>query len=249
MPVAMTSHILPFAGKAPFVLIAVAFAWSQPALADTRSFGITSYDRVEVNGDMIVEIVPDHRITAVAEGSRAALETLSIDVNGDRTLVIRQVAEGAFGPRTRGNTGPIRIRLTSQNLAGVVLRGAGEVRAGQLRGRNIVVQNDGAGRVQAAIADGDAVRLANFGSGSIIVTGRARALNVNVEGAGGIDASGMTALFLTLRAVGTGASRFTASEQATVRVGGAPTIDVSGRARCTVDNSGAGTVRCENRTR
>lgn len=223
----------------PAMVLALA---APPASADTKRFGLTSFDRVEVLGDMIVEIAPDFRIGAVADGSRAALETLSIEVN-DRTLVIRQVAEGAFGPR-QASDGPIMVQITAQNLQQVMLRGAGQIRVRGLRGRDVRVDIDGPGRIEADVAAGEAVQLRSIGTGQIVATGRARDLIAVTSGSGGIDASALVVRDLTVRSIGTGMSSFSASMNATIVAGGSATVTVSGNARCSVRNSGAGTVRC-----
>jgi hypothetical protein len=224
-------------------LIAVSVALTaSPASADTRSYGLTSFDSIQVLGDMIVEIIPDYRISAVADAPRAALETLSLEVN-DRTLVVRQVAEGAFGPR-RASDGPIRIRIRVPALERVMLRGSGQVSAGRLRGHAISVDVDGPGRVSATVPRGETVRLRIVGSGHISISGAARDLTAITNGAGSIDAAALVVRDLNIRSFGTGSSRFAASNTATVVAGGAANLDITGRARCTVRNSGAGTVAC-----
>lgn len=217
-------------------------AIAAPASADTRRYGLTSFDRIEVLGDMIVDIVTDYRISAVAEAPRSAIETLSLEVN-DRTLVVRQVAEGAFGPR-RASDGPIRIRLRVPALQQVMLRGSGQVNAGGLRGHAISINVDGPGRVQASILRGETVQLRVIGAGQITVSGAARDLAAVTNGAGHIDAAAFTVRDLTVQSVGSGSSQFSASHAANIVAGGAANIVVTGHARCTVRNIGAGTVSC-----
>ncbi len=218
-----------------------------PASADSKRFGLTSFDRVEVRGDMIVEIAPSNRIAAVAEGSRASLETLDMVVNG-RTLRISQRSMGAYGPRPRGEP-PVRIRLTAQNLSGIDLQGSGQVRAEGLRGPEVIVTLTGAGAVGASVPAGVAISSRVEGPGTITLAGRGRTLRAIVSGAGSIDASALAVRDLDARSSGTGTSRFAASGRATIVASGAAGVDVAGSPRCTVSNSGAGTVRCGARQR
>lgn len=220
----------------------LALGAAAPAQADTRRIGLTSFERVEVYGDMIVEIAPSNRVGAVAEASRAALETLSMEVN-DHTLVIRQVAEGPFGPR-RADAGPIVIRITAQNLAQVMLRGSGRVNVAGLRGNDVRVDLDGAGTVTAAVPAGTTVQARAIGAGQISLTGAARTLLAIANGAAAIDASGLSARDVTVRATGTGSSQFAASVSADIVSIGSANVTVTGRARCSVRNTGAGTVSC-----
>ncbi|MEQ1688858.1 MAG: DUF2807 domain-containing protein [Sphingopyxis sp.] len=213
-----------------------------PASADTRRYGLTSFDRIEVLGDMIVEIIPDYRISAVAEASRSALETLSLEVN-DRTLVVRQVAEGPYGPR-RAADGPTRIRLRAPALQQVMLRGSGQISAGQLRGQNIAINVDGPGQVRASVLRGETIHLRVVGTGEITISGHARDLTATITGAGSIDAGALVVRDLTVRSSGSGSSRFAASHSASIVAGGSANVDVTGHARCEIRNIGAGTVVC-----
>lgn len=213
------------------------------ASADTRSFGITSFDAIEVRGDTIVELLPGHRISARAEGSREAIETLTLETEG-RTLVIRQALEGRYGPR-RAEDGPARLTLTGQNVSGVVLRGSGQVRARGLRGPRVTVRLDGPGRIEAEVPAGVAVVTRASGSGSIRLSGRAQSLQAVVAGSAAVEADQLVVRDLEVRAGGTGSSSFAASGRATIAALGEANVTVAGRPRCAVTNGGAGTVVCE----
>lgn len=213
-----------------------------PASAETRNFGIVSFDAIEVRGDTIVELVPGHRISARAEGTREAIETLTLEMEG-RTLVISQALEGRYGPR-RAEDGPTRLTLTGQNVSGIVLRGSGQVRARGLRGPRVTVRLDGPGRIEAEIPAGLAVATRASGSGSIRLTGRAQSLQAVVAGSAAVEAEQLPVRDLDVRAGGTGSSRFAASGRAIVAALGEANVEVVGRPRCTVTNGGAGTVIC-----
>lgn len=220
---------------------------SVPAQADTKRFGLTSYDRIEVRGDMIVEIAPSNRMTAVAEGTRVSLETLDMVVR-NRVLLVSQRSMGAYGPR-RASDGPLRIRLTAQNLASVDLRGSGQVRVTGLRGGEVLVALQGNGTIDAAVPAGVDVAVRVEGPGTITLSGRSRNLRAIVAGSGTIDASALPVRDLDVRSNGTGTSRFAASGDVTVLASGAANVSVAGAPRCTVTNTGAGTVECGVRQR
>lgn len=229
----------------PLSLLCAAIA--TPAHADTKRFGLTSYDRIEVRGDMIVEIAPSNHITAVAEGTRVALETLDLVVR-NRVLLVSQRSMGAYGPR-RASDGPLRIRLTAQNLGAVDLRGSGQVRVAGLRGSEVLVALQGSGMIEAGIPLGIDVATRVEGPGTITLSGRSRSLRAIVAGSGTIDASAMPVRDLDVRSNGTGTSRFAASGEVTVLASGAANVAVAGAPRCTVTNTGAGTVECGVRQR
>jgi hypothetical protein len=211
----------------------------------TKRFGLSSFERVEVQGDMIVEISSSPSISAVAEGTSDALDTLSLEVR-ERTLVIRHAFEGAYGQRQRQGQGVglVRIRLTAQNLSAVSLAGSGALRVEGLRGPSIQLVVDGAGSIHAGIPDGASINTRAVGSGSISLTGRARSLNAVTNGAASINAASLSVRDLTVQAVGSGASSFAASGTANIFAMGSANVSVSGQPRCTVRNAGAGTIAC-----
>lgn len=229
----------------PLALLCAVLA--TPAHADTKRFGLTSFDRVEISGDMIVEIAPSNRISAVAEGSRVSLETLDMEVR-NRVLLVSQRSMGAYGPR-RASDGPLRIRLTAQNLGAVDLRGSGQLRVTGLRGREVVVTLHGAGTIDAAVPAGLRVSTRVEGPGTITLTGRSQSLIAIVAGSGSVDASGLAVRDLDVRSNGTGTSSFAANGRVRVIALGAANVTVAGAPRCTVTNSGAGTVECGVRQR
>jgi hypothetical protein len=224
------------------VALLFAIAAAAPARAEVKRFGLTAFDQVEVRGDMVVEIVPDWRLSAVAEGSSDAIDSLSFDVV-DRTLTIQQMMEGPYGMR-RSQDGALHIRLAAQNLSGVVVRGSGRVTVSGLRGDAVLLVLDGAGRIDAAVASGGTVRSRVAGSGVLAITGRADRLESIVTGPGSVDASALGVRDVMVRANGTGTSRYAATHSATVNASGNASVDVAGRGQCTVSNTGTGQVTC-----
>lgn len=253
-PLPRPCHTLGMNHRLPCLILPVALVLggaAGPAAAQsmqTKRFGLSSFERVEVQGDMIVEISASPSISAVAEGSPEALDTLALDVR-ERTLVIRQDFGGSYGAHRPAATGPVRIRLTAQNLAAVTLAGSGTVRVQGLRGPSIQLVADGAGSIDATIADGAAVSSRAVGSGTITLSGRARTLTAVTNGAASINAAALPVRDLTVQAVGSGASRFAASASANIFAMGSANVTVDGAPRCTVRNSGAGTIACGDNAR
>lgn len=224
----------------------LAFAAAQPAAAQSlqsKRFGISSFERIEVQGDMIVEITPSNAISAVAEGDSNALDTLSLEVR-ERTLLIRQSFEGSYGARRPSSGGPLRLRITAQNLSAATLAGSGSIRVRGLRGPAVMLVVDGAGSIDAEIPDGADVSSRAVGSGTITIAGRARTLTAVTNGAASINAMALPVRDLTVQAVGSGASHFAASATANIFAMGSANVTVDGAPRCTVRNTGAGTIAC-----
>lgn len=224
------------------LLFATMMVLAAPAHAEIRRIGLPGFDRIEVAGDMTVEVRADHRIAATAEGSRDALDALQVEVI-DRTLHIRQLSMGTFGPR-RADAGPVVVRVSAQNLRAVLLQGAGAVTVDGLRGAETQLFLNGAGSLTVRGVASESVQLRTAGNGTMTLTGRARNVQAAINGSGGIDALALTADALRVTAVGAGTSRFTAARTADVQISGTGGLTVDGRPRCTVRNLSSGTVRC-----
>lgn len=213
-----------------------------PASADTKRFGLTGFDGIDIRGDMTVEIVDAAPVRADAEGARSTLETLSLEVQ-ERTLIVRQLSDGPYGPRRAGEA-PARIRINARGLSRLIVRGGGRVTASGLRGQQVIVTLDGAGTVDARNIVAEQLDVRASGQGVVTVSGRARTMSAVNSGSAGIVAEDVVARDLTVRSSGAGAGSYAASGTARVDALGEGNITVIGRARCTVRNAGAGTVNC-----
>jgi hypothetical protein len=213
-----------------------------PAGAEQRRLGLTSFDRIEVAGDMTVEVVNGHSIFALVDGSADALDTLEVTVE-NRVLRIRQLSMGRFGPR-RANAGPVSVRVSAQNLRGAALQGAGRLTVEGLRGDQVALWLNGAGQLDVRGIDAQTLVLRSTGNGTMTLAGRARNAGASISGGGTIIADALTAEALTVTSTGSGAHRFTATRTAEVTISGLGGVTVAGRPRCTVRNLSSGSVVC-----
>jgi hypothetical protein len=215
---------------------------ASPAAADQRRIGLTSFDRIEISGDMVVEVRADHRISATVEGSRDALDSLEVVVD-NRVLRIRQLSMGTFGPR-RGDAGPVTIRVAAQNLSGLSMQGAGRVSVDGLRGRETRLWLNGPGQLDVRNIATDNLTIRSGGNGTLTLAGRALNAAASINGGGTVEASALAVQDLRVTTVGTGTSRFAAVRTAEVTAGGNGGVTVTGNPRCTVRNISGGTVMC-----
>ncbi len=213
-----------------------------PASADSKRFGLTGFDAVDVRGDMIVEIVDAAPVRADAEGARSTLETLSMEVQ-ERTLTIRQLSDGPYGPRRAGEP-PARIRINARGLSRISVHGGGRVTVTGMRGQQVIVTLDGAGTVDARGIVAEQLDVRAAGQGTVTVAGRARSMSAVNSGAAAIEAQAVVPRDLSVRSSGAGSGNYAASGTARVDALGDGNVTVTGRARCTVRNVGAGTVNC-----
>ncbi len=213
-----------------------------PVAAETQRLGLTAFDRVSISGNVAVRIVDDHRLFAVAEGERDALDALDVSVSNG-TLSIRPRSQGRFGA-TRRNAGPVTVEVHAQNLRFLSVNGGATATVERLRGASVQVMLNGSGAITIAAIASPNVTMRLEGSGRITAAGATQQLTAGATGAGGIDASALRAERLRVVVGGTGTSQFNAVRGADVLTSGDASLTVAGRARCTVRNAGRGTVEC-----
>ena len=64
-------------------------ALAAPAFAEDRHYAIEDFDRVIVEGPYIVHLVTGRATSAIAHGSREALDRMSLDVQGQMLRIRR----------------------------------------------------------------------------------------------------------------------------------------------------------------
>src|SRR5215218_2218967 len=85
-----------------------------PAGAATRNFGISSFDRIRVDGPFKVRLKTGTAPFATASGDSAALDRIKIDVQGS-TLVVKS-SQSAWGGYPAQSNGPVEISLGTHDL-------------------------------------------------------------------------------------------------------------------------------------
>ncbi|MDZ3833568.1 MAG: head GIN domain-containing protein [Sphingopyxis sp.] len=213
-----------------------------PAAAAEKRFGLTSFDTIDVQADVIVEVTARAPVGAIADGPRDALDRLSIEARDGR-LVIRE-SRFVGDERRTAPRGPVTIRVNAANLRAASLAGAGSLRIDRLKGARIRITLQGPGRLTVDAIDGDRLSVAMMGNGMMTLGGKAKRAEMMLSGAGAVDAGRLAVDALASESEGTGDHRFHAVKTATITARGIGTTVVLGRPVCTVRNVGSGTVTC-----
>jgi hypothetical protein len=244
MPVLMRQKAAVMQIMAAFLLLILGVAASATsAIAATKNYGLTSFDTVDVQGAYQISITLGTAVSAQAEGSQAALDSLEMLVIGNR-LVIRERQNGAAQVRRDGR-GPVKIYLkAAANLKSVNLSGSGSVAVNGLAGTKIQFALNGSGQIAASIKKADQIQLLVEGSGSVSLTGVARSMTTEFSGTGVIDASALLVRQLELRQSGAGNSRYTISEFATISASGMGNIEIAGRGLCRIQKDSGANIQC-----
>lgn len=215
---------------------------SPPAVAGEKRYGLTSFERIVLNGDFIVEVTTRGPVSAVANGSLDALDRLElVSANGTLTISDRRFSSN----RARGaSAGAVTIRINAARLTSATVVGAGSLTIDKLAGANVALNLRGPGSLAVKDISADRLTLAMVGSGKVVLSGRAKAAETRVAGAGLVDATGLAVTDLNANAEGAGDQRYRAVRTAMVTARGVGTVSVAGKPACTVRNLGSGSVTC-----
>src|SRR5688572_21940830 len=114
------------------LLAVLIVATASPVLAAERRYSVTDFDRVQVDGPYQVTLTTGASSSARATGSTAALDRLSIDVQG-RTLRVRTNASAWGGyPGTPAELAT--VALTTRDLQAVTVNGSGNLAIDKAKG-------------------------------------------------------------------------------------------------------------------
>src|SRR3546814_10812781 len=90
-------------------LAAAALLCTGPAIAAEKRYGLTSFETIEVDADVTVEVTARAPVSAVASGSQDALDRLLVEAR-DGKLVIKMRRFAGDGEKGAG-AGPVVVRV------------------------------------------------------------------------------------------------------------------------------------------
>lgn len=205
------------------------------APAEERSYMLTGFDRLRVEGPFDVEVVTGSP-RAAATGQRLALDQLSIRVDAG-TLVVNNGVAGIG----RADGRP-RIQIRAPLLRAVTITGGARVRIDDLRADQADLVVNAASSLSVDTLRVTDLRAALTGTGTMMLTGIATRLRVRNLGTGSFDAPGLTAGDADLLTQGDGGIRVHVRYTARATALGKGAILISGEPRCAV--KGPGPITC-----
>lgn len=218
------------------VLVALA-ATAASAAALPRSFTVTSFDRIRVEGPYGVTLSTGRAPFARAEGSAAALDAIDLRVEG-RTLIIRQRGEMV----RPGGTIPVRISVGTPDLRSASLIGAGSLSIDRLRGLSVDVAVAGPGSLRVGDVTADRVSAGVQGSGTLFLAGKVKSAALVSRGTAVLNAASLAADEVTIAAEGAGELSAEARSRATVAAAGTVMVRLTGAPACVQRVSGSAEV-------
>ena len=217
----------------------------QPALAAERRHIVTDFDRVQIDGPFAVELRTGLASAAIVSGSTEAIERVSVEVQGG--LLRIRPNRSAWGGYPAEGAGPVKIRLATRGLRGVIVTGAGSLEVDRAEALRFDLTVSGNGRVAIGELEADRLILGSIGAGQVVLAGTAKSVRATVQGAGSLDASALRAADAEIATDTAGSIRLTVERAAKVTAAGAGDVEILGSPACTVKSTGAGRVLCGKR--
>ncbi len=210
------------------------------AAAPPRSFTVTSFDRIRVEGPYAVTLAVGRSPFARAEGSSAALDRIDLRVEG-RTLIIRQRSVATTGQGGASGS-PLRIAIGTPDLRSAFLVGSGSLAIDRLRGLSIDVAVSGSGRLSVAAIEADRLTAGVQGSGGLTLAGKVKSVTMSASGAPLLSAPNLIADEARITAEGVAEVTATVRSRATVFAAGTGIVRLAGNPACVLRVSGSASV-------
>jgi hypothetical protein len=221
------------------LLVATALL-ATPAAAATRNFGISSFDKIRVDGPFKVRLVTGKPPFARASGSSTALDRVSIEVLG-RTLLVK-ANRGAWSGYPGADSGPVEIELGTHELTSAWLNGSGTLHIDKVKALSFDLSVHGSGAGGIADADVDQLRISVGGTAAALVAGRSGKLTAQVRGLSTLDAQKLTAKDADVSADGPATVLATVTGAAKVQAAGAATVTLTGGPACLAKTNGSASL-------
>lgn len=217
---------------------------SLPAAAATpaaeRSFSITGFDRIRIDGPYKVTLKTGVAPFGRATGTPASLDGVSVKVEG-RTLVIRE-GTGSWGGFPGEGRGPVTIDVGTHDLNAIYINGAGALDVDRIKGLSFEVSIQGSGVARIDQVDVDQMKVGVSGAGTTRLAGRAAKLTATVRGTSAFEGDGLRVADAVIGAEGPSTVRAQVTNSAKVDASGLVSVTLTGDPACTVKARGSASV-------
>jgi hypothetical protein len=224
-----------------FLTAAVAAAAiAAPADAATRNFGITSFEKIRVDGPFNVSLATGVAPFARASGSPAALDRVAIEVRGN-TLVVHSNLD-SWGGYPGKDTGPVEVSLGTHDLSQAWINGSGALSIDKVRGLTFGLSVAGSAITDIDSVDVDQLNVSIVGNASATLAGRAASMTSVLRGISTLDAADLHTKDATLGAEGAATIKADVSNSVKVDATGPATVRLTGSPACALRVTGSATV-------
>jgi Putative auto-transporter adhesin, head GIN domain len=210
-------------------------------LAGTRSFAVSGFDAVSLEGSDNVRVVRGSTTSVVATGPQPVLDLLNIRVEKNTLKIDRKSGRTNW---LRGDYRGAMITVTMPSITAAGVAGSGDMTVDRADGPSFGAAVEGSGNLKVASITVKRAQLAAEGSGDLTISGTANESAMAAEGSGNIDARGLVSQQATIAVEGSGDISATVRQRATIAVEGSGNVDVTGTDNCAIVKEGSGSARC-----
>ena len=224
-----------------FLLTAlISAALASPASAATRSFGITGFTKVRVEGPFDVSLKTGVPPFAQASGSPAALDRVAVEMRGD-TLVVHSNLD-SWGGYPGKDPGPVEISLGTHDLNSAWVNGSGSLTIDRVKGLSFDLSVQGSAISDISYVAVDQMNVSIVGTASATLGGSAARVTALVRGISSLDAMNLAVKDATSGAEGTATVKAKVSGTAKIDGSGPIKVQLIGNPACTVRVTGSASV-------
>jgi hypothetical protein len=206
----------------------------------TRTYSVTSFDRIRIDGPYKVDLKTNVAPFARATGSPLSLDGLSVAVEG-RTLIVRS-GSGGWGGYAGENRGPVTIEVGTPDLRTAWINGAGALNVDRVRGLSFDLSIQGPGILKIDRVDVDQLKAGISGAGSARLSGSVGKLTTTVRGTSTFEGEQLQVKDAVIGVEGPSTVRTTVTNSAKVDALGLASVELGGKPACTVTAKGSAQV-------
>lgn len=203
-------------------------------LADLDTAGAAPTTVMLASGDTVI----------VTEGEPFAI-TVSGDDAATRDLLFK-LDDNSIGIGRDGNwkgNEVATIAITMPQLHEIDMAGSGKIVAPRLSG-DAEVNIAGSGSTTIRRVEAETLSVNIMGSGELTAAGAANTLDLNVAGSGRLSGRGLKVANAEINIAGSGGGVFSSDGKVTASIAGSGDTIVYGKADCSADSVGSGTLTC-----
>lgn len=208
--------------------------------ATQRTYSVNGFDRIRIDGPYRVELRTNIAPYARASGTPAALDGVSIKVEG-RTLIVRS-GGGGWGGYPGEGRGPVTIEVGTHDLSAAYINGPGALMVDRVKGLGFEMTIQGSGIASVDEVEVDQMKVGVSGAGTVRMAGRVGKLTSTIRGTSNFEADQLVIKDAVIGAEGPSTVWAQVTNSAKVDANGLASVTLTGDPACTVNARGSANV-------
>lgn len=209
----------------PFAITAIAIVLSAPAFADTKTYNLSGFTKIDADAAFEIEFTQSPTFSVVVDSEPNNLDKIIVEKSGD-TLVIRRPPNTSI----RGRVHDV-VRISAPDLEALKLEAAIKFSADTLDVDKLDVDIEAASSVTIGRLKADTIDVRMEAASKLKLAGECGRLIVNIGAASSVAASDLRCREATIDAGEASSVLVYASDKAVASAGVASSIRVSGNPR------------------